>query len=448
MPALNVSATSINIFIVFLEGVLSFFSPCVIPLIPVYVSYLAGNAKISTEDGRVKYIRKRVFLHTLLFVLGISSAFFILGMSVNALRIFFNSYQMAFVRAGGLLIIFLGLVQTGIIKLSFLQREHRFNFNIGERRMSPLLAYIMGFTFSFGWTPCIGPALSSVLVLAAGSDSRLAGNLLILVYTAGFVIPFMLLGLFTTQVLNFLNRHKKALRYTVKAGGILLIIIGFLTLTGWMNSISRYLNSFTASLGEQTGAPSPTEEADSGNRDEQATDNGNKDAVNDKNDTTDGNASSEKEKYPAFDFTLVDQNGTTHTLSDYKGKVVFLNFWATWCPPCKKELPDIEELYREYGENSSDVIFLSITNPVSDEYPNNADITKDKIIDFIKENDISFPVLFDETGEVLSKYYISAFPTTFLIDTDGNIYGYAPGMLSKETMISAIEQTKKSTGQD
>jgi len=447
MPTLNVSTTGINLFIVFLEGILSFFSPCVIPLIPVYISYLAGNAKISTEDGRVKYIRKKVFLHTLLFVLGISTAFFILGISVNAIRVFLNSYQMIFVRIGGVIIILLGLVQTGIIKLSFLQREHRFHLNIGERRMSPLLAYIMGFTFSFGWTPCIGPALSSVLVLAAGSDSRLAGNLLILVYTAGFVIPFLLLGLFTTQVLNFLNRHKRALRYTVKAGGILLIIIGLLTLTGWMNSFSRYLNSYTASPGEQAGDSSPIEADGSDDRDGQSSDS-EKEAENNNDNTANKNASSKEEKYPAYNFTLVDQYGTTHTLSDYKGKVVFLNFWATWCPPCKKELPDIEDLYKEYGENSSDVIILSITNPVSDEYPNNADITKDKILAFIKENNISFPVLFDESGEVLSKYYISAFPTTFLIDTDGNIYGYAPGMLSKETMISAIEQTKKSTGQD
>jgi cytochrome c-type biogenesis protein len=127
---------------------------------------------------------------------------------------------------------------------------------------------------------------------------------------------------------------------------------------------------------------------------------------------------------------------------------VFLNFWATWCPPCKKELPDIEALYKEYGESDSDVIFLGVTNPVSDEYPNNADITKDKIVDFLNENDYTFPVLFDESGDILNKYYISAFPTTFLIDTDGNIFGYAPGMLSKDMMISVIKQTQESNKPD
>jgi len=444
MPALNIS-NNINFLVVLLEGILSFFSPCVIPLIPVYVSYLAGNAKSTADDGTVKYKRSKVFLHTLLFVLGISTAFFILGMSVNALRIFFSSYQMVIVRVGGLLIIFLGLVQTGIIKLAFLQREHRFHFNIGERRMTPALAYLMGFTFSFGWTPCIGPALSSVLLLAAGSESRLAGNLLILVYTAGFVIPFMLLGLFTTQVLSFLNRHKRALKYTVKAGGILLIIVGFLMLTGWMGSISRYLNSLSSSSGKQESTTAPTGTGQNTDETGETATGENADDGSDTAASSSDNDSSRQEKYPAFDFTLTDQYGNSHTLSDYRGKVVFLNFWATWCPPCREELPDIEALYKEYGENTSDVIILGITNPASDEYPNNADITKDRIMDFIEENDLTFPVLFDESGEVLSKYYISAFPTTFLIDTEGYIYGYAPGMLSKETMISVIEQTKKAS---
>jgi len=279
------------------------------------------------------------------------------------------------------------------------------------------------------------------LVLAAGND-KLIGNLLILVYTAGFVIPFLLMGLFTTQVLNFLKKHQKALRYTVKTGGILLIIIGLLTITGWMSNISRYLSSFTTSSGQQEAIPDPAPDTTDENANE-ATEN-TPDIENAQNDENSDNAS-DKKKYPAYDFTLVDQYGNSHTLSDYKGKVVFLNFWATWCPPCQKELPDIEELYKEYGENQNDVIILGITNPVSDDYPNNADVTKERIIEFINENGYTFPVLFDETGAVLSNYYISAFPTTFLIDTEGNIYGYAPGMMSKETMISVIEQVKQST---
>ena len=111
--------------------------------------------------------------------------------------------------------------------------------------MNPLVAFFMGFTFSFAWTPCVGPALSSVLIMASGTGSNLMGNLLVAIYTIGFTLPFLLLGLFTTQVLNFLKSHQKLLKYAVKVGGALLILIGFMTFTGWMNSFSKYLNSFT-----------------------------------------------------------------------------------------------------------------------------------------------------------------------------------------------------------
>lgn len=426
--------TGVNFFIVFAEGLLSFFSPCVIPLIPVYISYLAGNAKITAEDGSIIYNRKRVFLHTLTFILGVSSAFFILGMSVNALSLFFKSQQMLFVRLGGIIIVILGLVQTGFLNLSFLQKERRFHFDFTKRKMNPVIAYLMGFSFSFAWTPCIGPALSSVLILAAGSNSSLTGNLLILVYTAGFAIPFLLLGLFTGQALSFLKKHKKALKYTVKIGGVLLIIIGIMTFTGRMNGISKYLNTFTPS---RQNSSTSIDTSDEGSETTAADDN-----TSDNNNTSD---SSGNKKYAAFDFTLIDQYGNEHTLSDYKGKVVFINFWATWCPPCREELPDIEAIYKEYGANSEDVIIIGLTNPKSDEYPDNADISKDQILDFIAEYDLSFPVLFDETGAVFANYFISAFPTTFLIDIDGNIFGYAPGMMSKDMMISAIVQTQQST---
>lgn len=427
------STDNVSFVLVFMEGLLSFFSPCVIPLIPIYMSYLAGNAKQTLEDGSIVYKRKQVFFHTVFFVLGISFAFFILGMSFTALGSFFKENQLLFTKIGGILIILLGFIQVGFLEFKFLQRERKININITNRKINPAMAFIMGFTFSFAWTPCVGPALSSVLIMASGSNNVFVGNFLVLVYAAGFVIPFLLLGLFTTQSLNFLKKHKKLLKYTVKAGGILLILIGIMTFTGWMNSVSGYLNRFTPTqLPTTTNVPtqvpsstvSPTvapEEADT------------------------SGTSDTKAKSPAYDFTLTDQYGNEHTLSDYKGKVVFLNFWATWCPPCKGEMPDIEALYNEYGNNEEDVVILGVANPASDEYPNNSDVTKDNVIQFLSDNNYTFPVVFDETGDILSNYYISAFPTTFLIDEEGNVFGYAAGALSKDIMNNAIEQTIEST---
>jgi cytochrome c-type biogenesis protein len=277
--------------------------------------------------------------------------------------------------------------------------------------------------------------------MASSSANSLQGNLLVLIYAVGFILPFLALGLFTTQALNFLKKHQKLLKYTVKAGGILLILIGIMTFTGWMNGISAYVNRFVP----QTSLNSPSKE--SGDVDNTVT--------NDSQDpTVEGalepdtdsvsptpKASKEKEITPAFDFTLIDQYGTEHTLSDYKGKVVFLNFWATWCPPCKKEMPDIEALYQETGMNQEDIIVLGVANPASTEYPNNSDVSKEEVIAFLDENNYTFPVVFDETGEVLANYYISAFPTTFFIDTEGNIYGYAPAMMTREMMDNALQQT-------
>lgn len=472
---------SISFILVFLEGIISFFSPCVIPLIPVYMSYLAGSAK-KEEDGIITYGRKKVFFHTLFFILGISFAFFILGMSFTALGKFFSSNKMLFTRIGGILIIILGLFQLGIFDFSFLQRERKIHINLAKKNVNPLMALIMGFTFSFAWTPCVGPALSSVLIMASGAKTGLLGNMLVLVYALGFVLPFLLLGLFTTQVLDFLKKRKKLLKYTIKAGGIIMILMGIMTFTGWMNGISSYLNSFTVNRqkneadyngdvtendgGEDTsidkdntlnnGADSNQNNSSTGKDNTSGTganaeedtslpDQNTQDSTKD-TESSDNTENEEKPEYPpAYDFTLTDQYGNTHTLSDYKGKVVFLNFWASWCKPCKKEMPDIEELYQKYNLNKDEVVFLGVANPRSEDYPQNSDEEKDKILEFLDDNGYTFPTVFDETGEILMNYYITAFPTTFMINKEGNVMGYIPGMMTKDIMESVIEQTLEST---
>lgn len=227
---------------IFLEGFLSFFSPCVLPLIPVYISYLAGNGKKVSDDGTIIYNRKIVLLNTLFFIGGISSVFFLLGLSFSALGTFFNQNKELFSKIGGIIIIIMGLVQLNIIKLNFLKIEKRFHLDLTAVKMNPIIAFIMGFTFSFAWTPCVGPALSSVLILASNADNIFSGNALVLVYTLGFIIPFIILGLFTTEALNFFREKRNLVKYTIKAGGVILIIIGIMTYTGTFTTISRYLS--------------------------------------------------------------------------------------------------------------------------------------------------------------------------------------------------------------
>lgn len=235
------ATNNISFILVFLEGLLSIFSPCVLPLIPVYISYLAGNGKKINDDGTIIFERKKVFINTLFFILGIASTFFILGLSFSALGMFLNRNKLLFSRIGGIIIIVLGFVQLGIINLNFLKTEKRINFEINKNKMNPVVAFIMGFTFSFAWTPCIGPALSSVLILASGSGHPLMGNILVLIYTLGFILPFLILGLFTTQTLNFFKEKRNMVKYTIKIGGVILIIMGIMTFTGAFSNITRFL---------------------------------------------------------------------------------------------------------------------------------------------------------------------------------------------------------------
>ncbi|MEE0137893.1 cytochrome c biogenesis protein CcdA [Fusobacterium ulcerans] len=400
---------NINFILVFLGGIFSFFSPCIIPLLPVYMSYLSGNTAVTDENGNLSYNQKKVFIHTIFFILGISAAFFILGLSFSKLGGFFNSNRVLFTRISGVLILFLGLFQIGLLKNNFMEREHRIGFD--SKEINPLIAFIIGFTFSFAWTPCIGPVLSTVLIMASGAKTAFMGNMLILVYTLGFVIPFLLLGVFTTKILNFLKAKKSFLKYSIKISGAILIIIGIMTLSGFnLNILAAGQQPQNANTDYVAKAEEPAKEA-------------------------------KEEKLPAFDFELKDQYGNTHKLSDYKGKVVFLNFWATWCPPCREEMPHIEEIYKEYGYNKNDVIILGAASPATAENPSPQDESEEKIKAFLTKNNYTFPVVFDVKGEIFRNYYINAFPTTFMIDREGNMMGYVAGGLSKENMKKIIEMT-------
>lgn len=443
--------TSVPVITVFLQGLLSFFSPCVLPLVPLYVSYLAGGAQKVDEDGNVHYPRKKILVNTLFFVIGISFTFFLLGFGFTALGRFFTDNRAWFARISGIIMILFGLYQLGLFGRSgAIEREHRLPFRLDRFTMNPLVALLLGFTFSFAWTPCVGPTLASVLLMASSSATSGRGFLLVGVYTLGFVLPFLAVGLFTGAVLDFFRRKRNVVRYTVKIGAVLLILMGIMTLTGFMNGITGYLSSIspggTAAVQEETSGDSVPEEdsdeapVDAETQDAAATTSAAESAAAEESSEADAG----QDVIPAMDFTLTDQYGETHTFSDYKGKTVFLNFWATWCPPCKSEMPDIQALYEKYGENEGDLIVLGVANPKTDEMPNNQDGTVEEVTDYLEENGLTFPVVMDTTGELFYWYGISAFPTTFMIDANGNVYGYVSGALTADMMESIVQQTMES----
>ena len=416
---------SIPALTVLIQGLLSFLSPCVFPLIPLYIGYLSGGTGVKDEEGVWHYPRGKVLVNTVFFVLGISFTFFLLGFGVSAAGSFFRDYQSMFAKAGGILVVALGLYQLGVFGSSrLLGNEHRLPFHLDRMAMSPVTALLMGFSFSFAWTPCVGPALSSVLLMTASAGTRAKGFLMIGVYTLGFVLPFLAVGIFTTSLLKLFRRHMNIVKYTVKIGAVLMILMGLMMFTGKMNDITGYLSG-VGDTGQERVSEN-TEDGDESDGEESG-------GEGSQQGGTDQESSS-----GAVEFTLTDQYGARHSISDYRGKVIFLNFWATWCSPCRMEMPDIQALYQEYeamGEEA-EVVFLSVATPGL-----GGEGTKEEVIGFMEENGYTYPVLMDETGEVSAMFGISAYPTTYMIDREGKVYGYVSGALSRENMESIIRQT-------
>lgn len=410
----------VNVLVVFAEGLLSLFSPCVLTILPVYLAILSGSSVKDLKEGDGGFKNSTLLKNTILFVLGISTTFFLLGSSLNIINQFINVNKTTLGKVGGIIIIFMGLFYAGYLNIPFLQREKKFNMEVHE--MKPLTAYLLGFTFSFGWTPCVGPMLASVLIMASNTGSMLMGNLLILVYTLGFTLPFVIIALFYDKLFEHLDKLKLHMDKIQKVGGALLIITGLIMALGGRDNIVAYFNKAKdePQIQEQNIAQEEGKDSDRGriNREEIKKE-------------------PEEEKIIAPDFTLIDQYGNTHTLSDYRGKVVFLNFWATWCPPCRMEMPYIEEIYNDNNQNFEDVVIIGVAGP-------NIGKEGDEqyIIQFLKDEGYTFPVLFDDTGRTMAQYGIQALPSTFIIDKEGYIVQYIPGAMEKSTMEALIDSVK------
>lgn len=410
----------VNVLVVFAEGLLSLFSPCVLTILPVYLAILSGSSVKDLKEGDGGFKNSTLLKNTILFVLGISTTFFLLGSSLNIINQFINVNKTTLGKVGGIIIIFMGLFYAGYLNIPFLQREKKFNMEVHE--MKPLTAYLLGFTFSFGWTPCVGPMLASVLIMASNTGSMLMGNLLILVYTLGFTLPFVIIALFYDKLFEHLDKLKLHMDKIQKVGGALLIITGLIMALGGRDNIVAYFNKAKdePQIQEQNIAQEEGKDSDRGriNREEIKKE-------------------PEEEKIIAPDFTLIDQYGNTHTLSDYRGKVVFLNFWATWCPHCRIEMPYIEEIYNDNNQNSEDVVIIGVAGP-------NIGKEGDEqyIIQFLKDEGYTFPVLFDDTGRTMAQYGIQALPSTFIIDKEGYIVQYIPGAMEKSTMEALIDSVK------
>ena len=434
MNSLGLS-NSINFAMVFTEGLVSFFSPCVIPLIPLYMGYLAGGAKEKKADGTYKYERKTILLHTIFFILGISVAFFILGLGFSSLGNALKEYRDILSKVGGAIIIILGLNQLGVFKIKFLNKQVRINSKATTKKMNPIVAFVMGFGFSFAWTPCVGPALASVLIMASNAKSMLEGNLLVLVYVIGFLIPFVILGLFTGETLNFIKKNPKIMNVIVKIGAVVLIAMGLLLMLG---TLDRFEAQFGNSSPTQQTESSKEQSSEPQSEKKESESSAAADESKQEDSSQKDSAPENKERQKILPIILQDQNGKlVNVEKDFKGKVVFMNFFATWCPPCRHEIPDIEKLYEDNGYNKEDVVVIGIASPGQGREQDEAGVKQ-----FIKDMGIKYPVLMDTTGEIFGQYGVYSLPTTFLVDKDSKVYGYVTGGITREVMDKAVNETK------
>jgi cytochrome c-type biogenesis protein len=213
----------------FLFGLLSFFSPCILPLLPAYFSFISGYSIEELADGGDAALRRKVIFSTTGFVLGFSTIFVALGMSASLIGGLAHNHR-DFIRiAGGILIILFGIHMSGIYSFPLLNYEGR--LHLQKKPLHILGAFLIGMAFAAGWSPCMGPQLGSILIIAGNQETVWQGTLLLVIYSAGLAIPFLVLSFFINYLVQFLQRVKKAVRVVNVTAGILLIVMGVLLLS-------------------------------------------------------------------------------------------------------------------------------------------------------------------------------------------------------------------------
>lgn len=245
--------SDVPFFTALFAGLISFLSPCVLPLVPPYLCYMTGvsldtltrNEIKAAESGAVATVQTKAVFHAVLFVIGFSIVFVALGAGASTVGRWLRAYMDTLAILAGIVIIVMGLHFLGLFRIGVLYREARFQ----SQATGAFGSLLMGFAFAFGWTPCIGPVLGVILALASARDSIGEGAALLAVYSAGLGIPFILAALFAGPFMRFLAKFKVHLGTVEKATGVLLVVTGILFLTGAMQTASFWLLETFPSLG-------------------------------------------------------------------------------------------------------------------------------------------------------------------------------------------------------
>lgn len=232
---------NLSLWVAFAGGLISFASPCVLPLMPGYIGYISG---VSAEEAE-KFARRTYFahvmVHTVIFGIGFTSVFVGFGLTATSIGGFLSAHALLFQRAAGVLIILFGLQMTGILKVAWLYRERR--FTVRAREAGITRSFLLGMAFAFGWTPCVGPVLGAVLTMAASQDQVATGGVLLFAYSLGMGIPFLLTAAALAFSLGFLDRAGRFLHYLHVGAGVIMLVMGVLLMTGAFARLSLFFNA-------------------------------------------------------------------------------------------------------------------------------------------------------------------------------------------------------------
>ncbi len=234
---------NVTIGLAFVAGLASFLSPCVLPLVPAYISYLSGRALAETTTGKQ---RSKALMHGLAFVLGFSLVFILLGVATSALGGLLYSVRAWLARIGGVVVVIFGIHMTGIVRIPFLEYDIRPDAEIDSKGL--LSSALMGIFFSAGWSPCVGPVLGAILTIALNGGSIAQGAVLLTAYSAGLAVPFLLAALSIDWVTVILQKYSRLSRIVEILMGITLIIVGAMLTLGVFSYIARLGNLFNLGL--------------------------------------------------------------------------------------------------------------------------------------------------------------------------------------------------------
>jgi cytochrome c-type biogenesis protein len=242
-----VEIANIGLVAAFLAGLISFISPCVLPLVPGYVSFIAGRS-LDELEAPTRFTRLTLFAQATLFVLGFSTVFITLGASATTLGRLLLTYKEEANLIGGMIVVVFGLFMTGLINSRWLYLDLRFVHRV-ERRGGPVAAYVLGLAFAFGWTPCIGPILGAILTVSASTASIEGGIVLLAIYSLGLGVPFVLTAVFLERFLGHQPRLRRWSRPLHLATGVILIFAGVAIATGQLTKVSYWLLELFPALG-------------------------------------------------------------------------------------------------------------------------------------------------------------------------------------------------------